>query len=145
MFIYIPVQNDAGFLQLKQNYIEITPWRIAFFTHIFSSILVLFAGFTQFSVKLLKQQPKLHRIFGYIYVINILMVTGPASLLMSFYANGGISNRIAFVSLAVLWMGCTAMALYYAIRKNFKAHRNFMIRSFALTLSAVTLRSWKVV
>ncbi len=144
IFIYIPVKNDAGFLQLKQEYIHITEWRVAFFTHVFTSILVLVAGFTQFSKKFLKQQPKLHRTVVYVYVINILMVTGPSGLLMSFYANGGVSSQTAFVLLSVLWMGFTAMALYKAIKKDFKAHRIFMIRSFALTLSAITLRCWKV-
>jgi Na+/phosphate symporter len=144
IFIYIPVKNDAGFLQLKQEYIHITEWRVAFFTHVFTCMLVLVAGFTQFSEKFLKQQPKLHRTVGYVYVINILMVTGPSGLLMSFYANGGISSQLAFVLLSVLWIGFTAMALYKAIKKDFKAHRIFMIRSFALTLSAITLRCWKV-
>jgi uncharacterized membrane protein len=145
MFIYIPVRNDAGFLQLKQSYIDNTPWRMAFFTHVFSSVLVLLAGFTQFSRSLMQKRPGLHRAFGYIYVIDILMITGPAGLLMAFYANGGISSRIAFVLLSVLWLSTTAMALYYAIKKNFTAHRNFMIRSFALTLSAITLRTWKLI
>ena len=72
------------------------------------------------------------------------MVTGPSGLLMSFYANGGVSSQTAFVLLSVLWMGFTAMALYKAIKKDFTAHRIFMIRSFALTLSAITLRCWKV-
>ena len=144
IFIYIPVKNDAGFLQLKQEYLHITEWRVAFFTHVFTSMLVLIAGFTQFSKKFLKQQPRLHRTVGYVYVINILMVTGPSGLLMSFYANGGISSKTAFVLLSVLWIGFTAMALYKAIKKDFTAHRIFMIRSFALTLSAVTLRCWKV-
>lgn len=144
IFIYIPVQTDVGFLQLKQAYIHITPWRIAFFVHVFSSMFALLAGFTQFSKGLLKKRPALHRAFGYMYVIDVLMVTGPAGLLMSFYANGGMSSRIAFVLLSVLWISCTAIALYKAIKKDFKAHRIFMIRSFALTLSAVTLRVWKV-
>jgi len=144
IFIYIPVQTDVGFLQLKQSYLHITEWRIAFFVHVFSSLFALLAGFTQFSKRLLKTRPKLHRAFGYIYVTDILMVTGPAGLLMSFYANGGISSRIAFVLLSVLWISFTAIALYKAIKKDFKMHRIFMIRSFALTLSAITLRIWKV-
>jgi hypothetical protein len=145
LFIYIPVKTDVGFLQLKQEYINITPWRIAFFTHVFSSVLVLLAGFTQFSKTVLKRYPTLHRSLGYVYVINILMVTGPAGLLMSFYANGGLSSRIGFILLSVLWIFCTAKALYLAIKKQFLAHRIFMIRSFALTLSAITLRCWKVI
>lgn len=144
ILLYIPVQNDVAFLQLKQSYIHITEWRIAFFVHVFSSLLALLAGFTQFSKWLLKHKPRLHRAIGYSYVLNILMVTGPAGLLMSFYANGGLSSRIAFVLLSVLWIAFTAIALYKAIKKEFKAHRIFMIRSYALTLSAVTLRIWKV-
>ncbi len=144
IFLYIPVQNDVAFLQLKQSYINITEWRIAFFIHVFSSMLALLAGFTQFSKRLLKHKPKLHRAIGYSYVVNILMVTGPAGLLMSFYANGGITSRVAFVMLSVLWIGFTAIALYKAIRKDFHAHRVFMIYSYALTLSAITLRIWKV-
>lgn len=144
IFLYIPVQNDVAFLQLKQSYIHITEWRIAFFIHVFSSMLALLAGFTQFSKRLLKHKPKLHRAIGYSYVVNILMVTGPAGLLMSFYANGGITSRVAFVMLSVLWIGFTAIALYKAIRKDFHAHRVFMIYSYALTLSAITLRIWKV-
>jgi len=62
---------------------------------------------------------------------------------MGFYANGGDLSRIAFVLLAVLWIYFTAMALVKAKQKNFTAHRNFMIRSYALTLSALTLRAWK--
>ena len=72
-----------------------------------------------------------------------MLITGPAGLIMGFYANGGIFSRIAFVSLAVLWIFFTAMALVKARRKEFKAHRRYMIRSYALTLSAITLRAWK--
>lgn len=144
IFLYIPIQTDVGFLQLKQSYINIYEWRIAFFVHVFSSLFALLAGFTQFSKWLLKNKPKLHRVFGYSYVINVLMITGPAGLLMSFYANGGVPSRIAFVLLSVLWISFTAIALYKAIKLQFKVHRIFMIRSYALTLSAITLRMWKV-
>jgi len=75
--------------------------------------------------------------------MDVLLITGPAGLLMGFYANGGISSRIAFASLALLWIFFTAMALIKARQKNFKAHSRYMIRSYALTLSAITLRAWK--
>jgi uncharacterized membrane protein len=140
---YIPYNTDVGFLRIKQHYIGIDQWRTAFFIHVYASIWVLFAGFTQFSKRLLKNNPKLHRTFGYIYVIDVLLVTGPAGLLMGFYANGGVWSQIAFVLLAVLWIFFTAMAFIKAKQKNFKAHRNYMIRSYALTLSAITLRAWK--
>ena len=140
---YIPYNTDVGFLRIKQDYITIDHWRIAFFIHVYASLWVLFAGFTQFSKGLLKNRPRLHRALGYIYVADILLITGPSGLTMGFYANGGTFSRIAFVLLSVLWIFYTVMALVKAKQKNFKAHRNYMIRSYALTLSALTLRAWK--
>lgn len=140
---YMPYNTDVGFLRIKQQYINIDQWRIAFFIHVYASMWVLFAGFTQFSRRLQKNNPGLHRTLGYVYVVDVLLITGPAGLLMGFYANGGLSSRIAFVVLAVLWIYFTAIALIKAKQKDFKAHRNYMIRSYALTLSALTLRAWK--
>lgn len=140
---YIPYNTDVGFLRIKQQYISIDHWRIAFFIHVYSSIWALLAGFTQFSGKIKRNNPRLHRIMGYVYVTDILLITGPAGLLMGFYANGGPGSRIAFIMLAALWIFFTAMALIKAKQKDFKSHRQFMIRSYALTLSALTLRAWK--
>ena len=140
---YIPYHTDVGFLRIKQQYIHIDHWRTAFFIHVYASFWVLMAGFTQFSRKLQRDRPRLHRIMGYIYTIDVLCITGPAGLLMGFYANGGITSRIAFVMLATLWIYFTAMALVKARKGEFKSHRNYMIRSYALTLSAITLRAWK--
>lgn len=140
---YIPYNTDVGFLRIKQDYIEIDHWRIAFFVHVYTSIWVLLAGFTQFSEKLRSKYPKSHRIIGYIYAADVLLITGPAGLLMGFYANGGLTSRVAFVTLACLWIFCTAMAVVKARNGDYVAHRDYMIRSYALTLSALTLRAWK--
>jgi hypothetical protein len=140
---YIPYNTDVGFLRIKQQYIDIDHWRVAFFIHVYASLWVLLAGFTQFSKKIQRNNPRLHRIMGYIYVTDVLLITGPAGLLMGLYANGGLLSRIAFVLLASLWIFFTAMAFVKARQKDFKAHRAYMIRSYALTLSAITLRAWK--
>lgn len=140
---YIPYNTDVGFLRIKQEYIAIDHWRIAFFIHVYASLWVLLAGFTQFSNYLQRHNKGLHRAMGYIYVANVLLITGPAGLIMGFYANGGTFSRIAFVALAVLWIFFTLMAFVKAKQKDFNAHRNYMIRSYALTLSALTLRAWK--
>ena len=107
------------------------------------SLWALLAGFTQFSTRIQEYYPKLHRIFGYIYVTDVILITGPAGLLMGIYANGGMPSKISFVTLAILWITFTAMALIKVRNRDYRAHRNFMIRSYALTLSAVTLRAWK--
>jgi hypothetical protein len=143
--LYIPLKPDTGFLQLKQAYLHIDIWRNTFYIHVFTSIFALLTGFTQFSKKLLTAMPAMHRKLGYSYVFNILFVTGPAGLIMSLYANGGLTSRIGFTILSVLWIYFTAIALYKVFKKDFGSHEAFMIRSYALTLSAITLRIWKVV
>ncbi|MEP6676620.1 MAG: DUF2306 domain-containing protein [Ferruginibacter sp.] len=142
-FQYMPVQTDVAFLQIKQQYIDIDVWFASFYIHVYTSIFALIAGFTQFSRNILKRNKQLHRSFGYVYIIVVLFISGPASVVMGWYANGGISSRIGFLLLSVLWMFFTAKAFQKARQKNFNAHRNFMIRSYALTLSAISLRAWK--
>jgi uncharacterized membrane protein len=141
---YVPYNTDVGFLRIKQDYIDIDVWRTAFFTHVYMSLWVLLAGFTQFSKKLRAKRPRLHRGLGYIYALDVVLITGPSGLIMGFYANGGIPSKIAFVILAVGWITCTAIAVLKAQQGDYDAHRDFMIRSYALTLSALTLRAWKL-
>ena len=140
---YLPYNTDVGFLRIKQNYIDIDHWRVAFFVHVYASMWVLLAGFSQFSEHIQSFYPRLHRMFGYIYVTDVLLITGPAGLIMGVYANGGLPSKVSFVTLAILWITFTATALVKAKNGDFAAHRRFMMRSYALTLSAVTLRAWK--
>lgn len=142
---YIPINLDVAFLRIKQDYINIIPWRIAFFTHVFTSMFALLAGFTQFSKYILKNHKKTHRNIGKLYVFVILFLTGPSGFIMAIYANGGYTSKIGFLFLDILWIYFTAKAFRLALKKDFKNHENYMYRSYALTLSAITLRAWKYI
>jgi hypothetical protein len=140
---YLSLQTDIGFLRIKQWVIHNDVWRIAFFIHVLTSCFLLVAGFTQFYNPLQKKFRQLHRSIGLLYLIIIVGLSGPAGLIMALYANGGWLSQTAFTLLSILWIYFTVRA-YIAIRsRNFIAHGNFMIRSYALTLSALTLRAWK--
>lgn len=140
---YWPVRDNAGFLQIKQQYLGISHWKTAFWVHVFTSMFALAAGFTQFFPRVLRRLPRLHRWMGRAYVLNVCLITGPASLIMGFYANGGITSRAAFVTLALAWLLTTALGWRTAVRRQWHRHREWMVRSYALTLSAITLRAWK--
>lgn len=140
---YIPYNLDVGFLRIKQQYLHIDLWRWAFFVHVYSSLFTLIAGFTQFSTKIISLSPRMHRTLGYLYVIFVLGLSGPSGLIISFFSNGGWVAITGFLTLSVLWMYFTATALIKAKQKKFDEHRRYMIRSYALTLSAITLRAWK--
>ena len=141
---YIPMADNVAFLQIKQQYIGITHWKAAFFIHVYTSIFVLIAGFTQFSPAILRNRKSLHRIMGKLYIVNILFITGPSAFVMALYANGGLSSRFAFGILAVLWIYFTAKAWFLVKKKQFNEHKKYMLRSYALTFSAITLRLWKL-
>lgn len=142
---YIPVRDDAAFLRIKQQYLGILHWKGAFWIHVFTSLFALLSGFTQFAPSLLRRMPRLHRWMGRAYGVNVCFITGPASLVMAFYANGGFSSMLAFSLLAVGWIITTALGWRAALRRQWESHREWMMRSYALTLSAITLRIWKYV
>jgi len=142
---YTSFKDKVQFLAYKQAYVHNPIWRTAFYVHVFSAIIALLAGFTQFSRDFLKNHKKLHRLFGKIYVWDILAVNVPAGMILAVCANGLLPGRIAFVLLDSLWFWFTFQALKSAIKRDFPNHKKYMIRSYALTFSAVTLRTWKLI
>lgn len=139
---YTAMRSNVNFLHTKQSIYHLRYWRISFYTHVFTSCLVLIAGFTQFAPRLLVRYPRVHRAMGWVYLIIVTTISGPAAFVMALYANGGLAARSSFTLLAVLWVAFTGYAGYYAVRRRFALHGAFMFRSYALTLSAITLRGY---
>jgi hypothetical protein len=137
---YLSFRTNVSFLRTKQGIIHIRPWRWAFYAHVITSTFVLFLGIFQFLPGVMRKYPGWHRLAGKIYIILVLGVSGPGGLIMGFYANGGWPARISFILLSLLWIGCTGFAFMLVRKKEFKRHSDFMLRSYALTLSAITLR-----
>lgn len=142
---YLSFKLNVDFLITKQRIIHLKHWRYAFYAHILTSAFVLLAGALQFWPYFLRNFKKWHRLIGKMYVFIILFISGPAGMIMSFYANGMWAAKISFIILSFLWLLFTAMSFYYAVKKNFVLHRKFMIRSYALTLSAITLRLYALI
>ena len=139
---YISMDNTVAFLRSKQDIIHIDYWRIAFYVHVFSSMFILLTGFSQFFRFSFSEYLGLHRVLGKVYVFLILFVSGPSGLIMAFYANGGWLAQVGFVCLAIGWLVFTYLAYANIRQKKIARHRYFMIRSYAFTLSAITLRAW---
>ncbi|RYY66147.1 MAG: DUF2306 domain-containing protein [Chitinophagaceae bacterium] len=143
---YLPYSTTASFLQIKQTEVTSLPYYLpVFYIHVYTSIFCLLAGFTQFNSTLQSKHKKIHRTAGYGYILTVLLFSAPTGFIMGLHANGGGLAIAFFVVLAGLWWWCTYQAIAAARTKNFVAHRNWMIRSYALALSAITLRLWKVI
>lgn len=137
---YLGFRTDVDFLLTKQKIIHLSHWRWAFYVHILFSIFALMAGLTQFSEHIQKKYRQLHRSMGYIYVTDILCLAGPSGFVLALYANGNDLARASFIMLSLLWIFTTGLAVYKALKKQWEEHRHWMIRSYALTLSAISLR-----
>lgn len=142
---YIPLDPSVSFLMIKQTEVEQRPEYLYFFyTHVYTSIFVLFSGF----LAILRKDfgwKSFHRNMGKVYIFLILILAAPSGIYMGFFANGGLFSKISFVILGFLWWFSTFKAYQLARQKRFKEHKQWMWRSFAFTLSAITLRMWKVI
>ena len=141
---YIPIDFTVAFLRLKPEEIALPYYQWAFFGHVYTSILVLVLGGLQFSKRLRRLWHGFHRITGKIYVLLILGIAAPTGLIMGWHANGGPWSQLSFCLQAILWFWFTGRAWVLARRADWPGHRAYMLRSFALTLSAVSLRAWKL-
>jgi hypothetical protein len=112
------------------------PW---LFIHAAGAATALLIGPAQFLPSLRARRRRVHRWIGRTYVVCCL-VGGAAGLMLALGTSAGPIAATGFSMLAVLWMLTTALAWRHALRRNFVAHRKWMIRSFALTFAAVTLR-----
>lgn len=137
---YTRFEQYVDFLYTKQLVYHIHHWRISFYVHVFVSTVVLLAGLLQFSRHVLHRRVKVHRASGYAYAFTVIVLSGPSGLIMGYYANGGLYAKISFVLLAILWIAFTLLAVIYVRQGKWQAHADMMVRSYALTLSALTLR-----
>lgn len=140
---YFSFKSDVGFLLYKQSLIQNKFWVATFYIHVFTCIICLFAGLTQFSKLILHNYPRLHRLFGRIYFYNIVLINFPAGVILAIYANGNMPGKLAFLTLAFLWLYFTVSAVFAIKKGNVQKHKEHMIRSYSLTLSAITLRLLK--
>ncbi|MET8099213.1 DUF2306 domain-containing protein [Streptomyces sp. NPDC005236] len=120
---------------------QATVIRAAFYVHIVTAGLALALGPWQFCRRLRTRRVRVHRGIGRAYLVSVALGSVSA-FVMSMFSSVGLLGFFGFGSLAVLW-GWTAWRGYRAIReRDVPSHQAWMIRNFALTYAAVTLRLW---
>ena len=119
--------------------LESTAWHTAFYIHITFGGIALLTGWTQFSPKLRDRYLNTHRSIGKIYVGSV-MLSSLAGFYIALFASGGITSTLGFGGLAAAWFFTIVMAYTRILKRDIKRHENWMIRNYALTFAAVTLR-----
>jgi hypothetical protein len=98
-------------------------------------------GILQFSTYIARHKPSLHRILGKVYVVVILALAAPSGLVLASYANAGLAAKVGFTLQSLVWWVVTYIAWQEATQKRWLNHTHAMLRSFAVTLAAMSLRT----
>ena len=96
---------------------------------------------TQFSNRLRQHKPSRHRLLGR-SVVGACLISGLAGLYIAQFATGGWIACLGFTSSPWPGSSLTWTAWRRILVRNTEAHRRWMMRSYALTFAAVTLRLW---
>jgi uncharacterized membrane protein len=103
--------------------------------HTLCGVTALLAGPVQFSTRLRMRYLKLHRALGRVYVVSVFIgaLTGIA-LAAGRPGMPGTSMQ------AAAWIVCTTAALITARNRQIVQHRQWMVRSYAVTFTFVSSR-----
>ena len=136
--LYFIVLN-AHFFELARpdlgKYFDV---RAVLLLHIGGGATALLTGPPQFWDELRSKNRRLHRGLGMVYLVAI-SVSAPCALFLSFTTARELGWPYVF-SLQVwvsVWMTSSYLAYRYARQKKFKLHREWMIRSYLVTLAFV--------
>ncbi|GIG39171.1 DUF2306 domain-containing protein [Cellulomonas phragmiteti] len=123
-------------------YAQAAPFfQVALYVHIVSASLALVLGPLQLLGRLRRRRPGLHRATGRVYLVAVGVgsLSGLAVLPVN---SAGLVGVFGFGTLAVLWALTAARGLRAVRSGDVAGHQAWMLRNYALTFAAVTLRLW---
>ncbi|WP_102124744.1 DUF2306 domain-containing protein [Deinococcus planocerae] len=129
--------NPEVYLDVQRRVYELHT--VGIVLHIVGGRVALALGPIGFLPTLRLKRPRWHRAVGRVYLLAVLL-GGVAGLSMAMFAYMGVITGLGFALLACLWLYTGARAWLSLRRGNVQAHRRWMIRNYALTLGAVSLR-----
>ncbi|WP_010500860.1 DUF2306 domain-containing protein [Paenibacillus elgii] len=137
-----PLTTDFIKKKLRNPDFHLEPWIYILYIHIVTALLALVIGPFQLFLKPAgMKRRRRHLLLGYAYVLSIT-ISGLVNLFLAWHATGGWVSGLGFFLLDVLWMAATFMAVHKISINDLQAHKEWMLRSYALTFAAVTLRLW---
>jgi Predicted membrane protein (DUF2306) len=113
--------------------------RIALSLHALGGAIALMTGPLQFLPHFRESNWNRHRLLGWIYCGAVLL-GWCASVWIAPHAQTGWIAAWGFVTLGAAWIVTTGLAVRFIVRANAIQHRRWMLRSYALTAAAITLR-----
>jgi uncharacterized membrane protein len=115
---------------------HVSPWIVI---HAAGAATALLVAPWQFVPALRRRHPVMHRTLGRAYAAGCA-AGGVSALVLATGVSAGPIAGAGFAALGTAWLIATTIAVREVVAGRVSAHRRWMIRSFSLTLSAVTLR-----
>lgn len=103
--------------------------------HTICGTIALLAGPVQFSSRIRRRYLKFHRLLGLMYVISVFIGAGTGIALAA-----GRPGLPGTSMQAAAWIVCTTAAVVAARNRQIVQHREWMIRSYAVTFTFVSSR-----
>lgn len=141
---YLSFSKDFSFIEERSFLFQSNFYNACFYIHISAGALCIGSALVQFSRYILKKSKAIHRFFGKIYVFVVLFLAAPTGLYMSFFAKGSFWERALFMFMATWWFITTLNGLTTIHKRNVIAHKVWMIRSYAMAMTAVTFRVYHI-
>lgn len=107
--------------------------------HVAAGVTALVLAPLQLVPRVRDRIPALHRASGRIYAVACA-IGAPAGFMLALGTTAGPIAGAGFAVSALLWPVFTFIGIKAAIDGRFEDHRAWMIRSFAITSTAITLR-----
>jgi hypothetical protein len=142
---YFSFSKNFSFIEERSLLFENGVYHSSFYIHIFAGAFCILTALVQFSRIVLKKAKAIHRWSGRVYVFVVLFLGAPTGLYLSFFAKGSIWERSLFMFMASFWFISTFYGLTTILKKNVLSHKVWMIRSYAMTMTAVTFRVYHIV
>jgi len=112
------------------------PWLLL---HVVGGIAATLTGMLQFVPAIRARYPRLHRALGKTYLGSVVIAAGASFYLVS-TSQLGLPYAVGLAMLGVVWLSNSLMAWLAIVRGNVAMHREWMIRSYVVTLSFVIFR-----
>ena len=129
----IPIFRDVPLYHAYR--LQLIADRYLLIPHAVFGTIALLSGPIQFSTRIRRKHLQFHRILGRVYVTAVLLA-GPIAIIISTGSNLIVGTWVQ----AGAWFVCTLAAFLSARNRHIADHRRWMVRSYALTFTFISLR-----
>jgi len=110
--------------------------------HLSSAVVILLSGAIQLNPKIRQRFPAFHRWNGRIYFVTAFAISIAGLYMLWFRGTvGDLPQHLGQSLDAVLIMLCSALALRYALARDFKTHRRWALRLFMVVSASLFIRA----